>query len=305
LRAMKVAFLAFPLAYAAPVPAQSEGSALLQVQTQEIEIVSECGWDLDCPLDYSLEDIKKDALLEGTAMDELALQQAQARAREACGDGTAGINQHGGWCYDSAKATEQPGGDETDMAYKVPANHVSASPVLTEVVADVLRKAGGSLYSVSDFGAGVGQMGHALRAKLPNLDYRGYDGAGNVEEFTNNYVRFADLTVPSHLGPTDYVMSFEVGEHIPQQWERFVIQNLHSHNCKGILMSWAVLEQGGHGHVNCHSNKYIMDIFTKLGYEYNSSVSEKMRKYDGSHNWFSGSAMAFDRIEPNPACSQL
>ena len=50
--------------------------------------------------------------------------------------------------------------------------------------------------SVTDLGAGVGQTGHALRALLPKLDYRGYDGAGNVEEYTRGYVKFADLTVP-------------------------------------------------------------------------------------------------------------
>lgn len=82
-------------------------------------------------------------------------------------------------------------------------------------------------------GAGVGQAGHALRALLPELDYHGYDGAGNVQEYTGGYVKFADLTVPMAVEASDWVF-LEVGEHIPNELEKAVIRNLHALNRKGV-----------------------------------------------------------------------
>jgi tryptophanyl-tRNA synthetase len=63
-------------------------------------------------------------------------------------------------------------------------------------------------------------------------------GAGNIEEFTNGFLKFFDLTIPLSLPRKDWVFSLEVGEHIPHQFEGMVLRNFHAHNCKGIVMSW-------------------------------------------------------------------
>ena len=47
-----------------------------------------------------------------------------------------------------------------------------------------------------------------------------------------------------------------MGEHVSGNYEGMVIRNLHHHNCKGVILSWAVLGQGGHSHVNNNSNDY-------------------------------------------------
>ncbi|CAE7241422.1 unnamed protein product [Symbiodinium sp. CCMP2592] len=70
--------------------------------------------------------------------------------------------------------------------------------------------------------------GHMLRAVLPNLQYRGYGGAGNAEEFTQGFVRFADLSYPMDMAVSDWVISLEVGEHIPHEAEKEVVANLHA-----------------------------------------------------------------------------
>ena len=83
--------------------------------------------------------------------------------------------------------------------------------------------------SINDFGAGVGQYGHALRAINKSIIWRGYDGAGNVEEYTDGFVRFFDLTMPLSLPKADWILSLDVGEHLPPKWEFMYLRNLHAH----------------------------------------------------------------------------
>ena len=49
--------------------------------------------------------------------------------------------------------------------------------------------------------------------------YAGYDGAGNVEKWTRSFVRFADMTVPFDMPRAHWVLSSEVGEHVPNERE--------------------------------------------------------------------------------------
>jgi 2-polyprenyl-3-methyl-5-hydroxy-6-metoxy-1,4-benzoquinol methylase len=72
-----------------------------------------------------------------------------------------------------------------------------------------------------------------------------------VEEATNNAVKFMDLSSRKWLGHQfDWILSLEVGEHIPHQLEDVFIGNLVRHAKKGIILSWAVPGQEGHHHVN-------------------------------------------------------
>ncbi|CAE8644843.1 unnamed protein product, partial [Polarella glacialis] len=125
-----------------------------------------------------------------------------------------------------------PVAGQIDVEFRLPLNHVVADDLFASVLAEKVLTSASSL---TDLGAGVGQFGHSLKARLPNLAYYGYDGGGNVEEFTSGYVSFADLTVPLSLKQTDWVFSSEVGEHIPNQHEAQVIANIHAHNCKGVV----------------------------------------------------------------------
>lgn len=113
------------------------------------------------------------------------------------------------------------------------------------------------------------------------------------------------MTVPLNLPVTDWVMCLEVGEHIPSQMEGMVIRNLHTHNCKGIVLSWGIEGQGGENHVNLHSNEYIIEVFTELGYVYDKVETDKFRDaFPGDHRvngyWFQNSLMVLRR--ENPVC---
>ena len=132
---------------------------------------------------------------------------------------------------------------------------------------DMLRREDGNYLEINDLGAGVGQYGHALRRRDPRHRMRGYDGAGNVEERTSGAVTWFDLTLPTlQLPVADWVMSLEVGEHVPKEHEGTLIRNLHAHNRCGIILSWAHLGARGNAHVNTHSEGYLATIFEELGY---------------------------------------
>ena len=68
----------------------------------------------------------------------------------------------------------------------LPIFHAVFDEVLAKAISKLLLKDG---ESVIDVGAGVGQAGHALRALLPELDYRGYDGICEVCRFHSPHGR--------------------------------------------------------------------------------------------------------------------
>jgi hypothetical protein len=54
------------------------------------------------------------------------------------------------------------------------------------------------------------------------------------------------LLLPS---PTPSPRAAQVAEHVPAANEMMLLRNLHAHNCRGVLLSWATLGQPGTGHV--------------------------------------------------------
>ena len=74
-----------------------------------------------------------------------------------------------------------------------------------------------------------------------------------MHEYTQGFVEYFDLSMPLELPKADWVLSLEVGEHVPSNYEQaMLIRNLHHHNRKGVILSWSVIGQGGHSHVNNH-----------------------------------------------------
>ena len=152
--------------------------------------------------------------------------------------------------------------------------------------------------SINDFGAGIGQYGHALQAINKSIIWRGYDGAGNVEEYTDGFVRFFDLTMPLSLPKADWILSLEVGEHLPPEWEFMYLRNLHAHQYRGIIGSWAKLGQLGTGHINNHRREYVTNRFTELGYLPNIELESLFSNY-------SKASSTLHRIPTLPVYSQI
>lgn len=147
--------------------------------------------------------------------------------------------------------------------------------------------------SVIDFGCGMGNYVKTFRDN--DINASGVDGNPNTPELTNKLCKVVDLSVPVHFDEKfDWVMSLEVGEHLPKKFEDIFIQNLHANNKDGIVLSWAIKGQGGHGHFNEQNNDYIKQKLCALGYTNDVESETKMRN-ESTLPWFKNTIMVFRR----------
>jgi len=251
----------------------------------------------DCPSWFTPERIQEsvDIMDKEPSLVNYAQEALTRRAQEAALEcKNAQVLATGGWCLQDA-----PNGaviQHENITFHIPKFHVAPSKRVVEEVSNLISSEG--IQSITDFGAGVGQYKAALLKKHPNLVYNAYDGAGNVVDYTHGFTSYCDLTYPLGMTKSDWVLSLEVGEHVPSRYEGMVIRNFHYHNCKGIILSWARLNQDGHNHINNHSNEYILNVMKSLGYTLDNGLTERLQKRQDNFGWFTGSIMAFRRNEP-------
>ena len=102
--------------------------------------------------------------------------------------------------------------------------------------------------SVGDFGAGFGRYVEEIRKYGQVSSIVGYDGMPDVEKSSKGLVRRVDFTseVGSGIPVFDWVLSLDVGEHIPPEKEDVFITNVCSHSREGAVVSWAESGRGGH-----------------------------------------------------------
>ncbi len=129
---------------------------------------------------------------------------------------------------------------------------------------------------VADFGCGTGEYVKLLRGSGIRSD--GFDGNPDTPAISKNTCQVQDLGVPfrSPAG-YDWVMSLEVGEHLPKELESVFIDNLMANARKGVVLSWAKKGQGGHGHVNEQNNDYIKRIFQQKGWVNDLAAEKRLR----------------------------
>ena len=130
--------------------------------------------------------------------------------------------------------------------------------------------------SVVDFGCGPAEYLKVFVER--GIECAGYDGNPNTEAMTGGLGSVKDLTEPFQLSERyDWVLSLEVGEHIPKELEAAFLDNIRKHANKGAIISWATPNQPGHGHVNCLSNKDVVSRFQSLGLVFDSSATRFLR----------------------------
>lgn len=157
--------------------------------------------------------------------------------------------------------------------------------------------------TIYDFGCGVGWYVKYLRDK--GFDVQGYDGNKSVEEVSSLffedgfYCQSVDLSEPVEADDkADLILSIEVGEHIPPERESIFLDNLTRNARKYILLSWALPNQKGDGHVNCQSNEYIIREMKRRGYRINVPISIMLRR-DASLPWLRSTLMFFEKDNGN------
>lgn len=145
---------------------------------------------------------------------------------------------------------------------------------------------------ILDLGCGNGQYGRWIRDH--GIIVVEMDGNPHTPEITNNYGMVVDLSKPINFmeGLYDFVMSLEVGEHIPGEYEQVYLDNVTKHTGKYLLLSWAVENQPGLGHVNCRNNDYIIAQLERRGFTYNEEMTAKLRSV-ASLPWFKDTLMFF------------
>lgn len=146
-----------------------------------------------------------------------------------------------------------------------------------------------------DFGCGTGEYARFFRRH--NLVVEAYDGNPWTEQLTGGIGKVLDLSQHFDLNKQfKCVMSLEVGEHIPAEFEQTFLDNLtnHCNDDEGgfIILSWAVPGQAGDGHVNCQTNDYIMLEMQKRGYFLENALTNQLRNASTLW-WFKKSLMVF------------
>jgi len=145
-----------------------------------------------------------------------------------------------------------------------------------------------------DFGCGKGTY----------LDYFndiGFENLIGVDGFKlSNYeydnIHIHDLTTPLDLGRKGNVISLEVWEHIPQEFEGVFIDNLTRHLDGTLVISVAVPGQEGTGHVNCQSNEYVIEQLEMKGCSYDYRLTFAARQNVSNHcAYFRNTLMVFNK----------
>jgi len=104
-----------------------------------------------------------------------------------------------------------------------------------------------------------------------------------------------DLSIPNYLEMKyDWVMSLEVGEHIPAKYESIFLGNVFRHAKEGVVLSWAVPGQDGHHHVNNHDNNYVIERLEEHGFAYDAVAAQGLRDVS-TLPWFKNTLMVFRR----------
>jgi SAM-dependent methyltransferase len=147
--------------------------------------------------------------------------------------------------------------------------------------------------NILDLGCGMGNYTNALLDKSFNCE--GFDGNPNTVSLTKGIGKVLDFSIPFKLEKKyDWVLSLEVGEHIPKKYERVFLNNIADHAKNGIVLSWAVPGQNGDGHVNCRSNKYIVKQLKRIGWELDEKAQTELRE-KATFSWFKNTIMVFRR----------
>lgn len=145
---------------------------------------------------------------------------------------------------------------------------------------------------VLELGAGLGCYTYYFRNSGKISHISGFEGASNVNELTGGFIKQADLTEEHNFGKFDWVVSLEVAEHIPQEFEAAFVSNIIANSPKGIVLSWALPDQPGSGHVNGKTNEYVISLMNEKGFAFDEENTLFLRSQT-ELGWFKDTTMVF------------
>ena len=164
-------------------------------------------------------------------------------------------------------------------------------PELSQEINNFIAKH--NIQDVYDFGCGRGEYLQKAVEQYPHIAATGFEGYQTTGVFSN--IVKEDLSVSLDLPPVDLVISIEVGEHIPVEFEQIFIDNITKTTKKHLILSWAIIGQGGLGHINERNNFYIIEEITKRGFIFDGEATSAMRT-NMPRLWIKNTLMVFYRV---------
>lgn len=145
---------------------------------------------------------------------------------------------------------------------------------------------------VYDFGCGNGYY----LAELEKAGFTCYGFEGTPMEYLCNNVRVCDLTKPQTVIHKGSVISLEVGEHLPKWAEQTFLDTITNACAQDLILSWALPNQPGVGHVNCQPHEYIISEVERRGFKYWENLTIHARKHvDKNCDWLERTLLVFER----------
>ncbi|HEY3296755.1 MAG TPA: methyltransferase domain-containing protein [bacterium] len=164
---------------------------------------------------------------------------------------------------------------------------------LAASIVDFCRKR--NFKTVVDLGCGAGY--YVQHLKDGGLDCSGYDGNPNTPQITEGLCGVLDLSKPIDIGTRSCVVSLEVGEHIPAEFQEVYITNLLKTATDYLIVSWAIPGQGGLGHYNERPLEEIIRRIERDGvWRFDKDTALYLRS-TSTLPWFKNTVLCFENIK--------
>lgn len=155
--------------------------------------------------------------------------------------------------------------------------------------------------SIVDVGCGCGDFLVPLVEKKKVLGIDFSTGAEAMLAIPPECYLCHDLTKPlSELDTKssyDLVVSLEVYEHIPEEFESTFIDNLLAFKPKTLILSCAEPGQWGRHHYNCRGKDEVVTILTGKGYAYDEALTSSFQKIKKLASFYRKNTAVFTRCD--------
>jgi SAM-dependent methyltransferase len=148
---------------------------------------------------------------------------------------------------------------------------------------------------VIDLGCGKGTYCQYLKdRRFENVI--GIEGSDLIEsdfDFIHQYDLSKQIEAKIKSGN---VISIEVFEHIPKQFEDVLVSNIIGICTGKLVLSVAVEGQPGLGHVNCRNNDYVIRLFEGHGFKFQAERTKEIRSKVEPHvDYLRNTLMVFEK----------
>ena len=135
-----------------------------------------------------------------------------------------------------------------------------------------------NIASITDMGCGNG--GYVKMFADFNITTQGFDGNPDTKKWDVSgglCVGPVDITEEMFWDMTDAVMSIEVAEHIPAEYEQAFLSNLVTTARDLIFLSWGVPDQPGEFHVNGQWEADVVQKMNQSGWEPHENLTQMLQ----------------------------